>query len=130
MHRCHNTLVDKAVHPVYAVLMTYNPVRDAMNGCNTLRITLPEGRDAEQNKKMTQLAKDAKMAWEQDRHRDWYAAKQDGEFLLNLFRQQVALPLHCLLPFTVVHCFCPQLVQKQQLPYSRVMRDERGIRVS
>lgn len=91
-----NKLVDKAVHPVRAVLMTYNPFRDAINERHTVRITLPEGRNAEQDEKMTQLAKEAKVAWEQERHRDWYAASQDGEFLLNLFRQQVAPSPPCI----------------------------------
>ena len=78
-----------------AVLLSSNFIRD------TMRIFLPEHRSADENARMSDVARQADMAWRQPAHPDWYAARedQDGEALLNDFRQLVGLP--SLAPFAL-----------------------------
>ena len=61
-----------------------------------MRITLPEGRDAEQNQTMAVVTGQAEMAWRdpsQVRHPGWYAARKDidGQPPLDYFRATVGL---------------------------------------
>lgn len=65
-----------------------------MSGHDSLRVTLPEGRSAEQNQTLAMLTTQAGVAWKQEKHPGWYASNcgKDGSELLELFRQQVNLP--------------------------------------
>ena len=65
-----------------------------MSGHDRLRVTLPEGRSAEQNETMAMLTTQAGLAWKQEKHPGWSAANcgKDGNELLDIFRQQVHLP--------------------------------------
>ena len=61
-----------------------------------MRITLPEGRNAEQNQTMAVVTGQAEMAWRdpgQVRHPGWYAAREeiDGQPPLDYFRAMVGL---------------------------------------
>lgn len=60
---------------------------------DVVRLFLPEVRSDEQNETMARLAEEAEMAWRQVGHPGWYAAMEDGETLLDLFRRRVGF--HC-----------------------------------
>ena len=68
-----------------------------------MRIFLPEHRSADENARLSDVARQADMAWRQPGHPDWYAARedQDGEALLDDFRQLVALPSTAVPPFAL-----------------------------
>lgn len=80
------------MHLCSAVLLAYNMV-------DGIRMTLPEGRDAEQSQTMALVARQAELAWRaldgQLRHPGWFAVKEDtaGEPPLDLdyFRRMVGL---------------------------------------
>lgn len=68
-----------------AVLLSCNMSTD------TVSLILPELRDEEQNRVLAEVARAAGEAWRQLGHPGWYAAQQEGQPLMDLFRHLVYL---------------------------------------